>query len=274
MNRFSKKSMRPLAALVLCLIMLVTAAQTAMAASIDYGAKGSMTLNPTYNGNSVNRGTFAIYLVATLDQNAGYSFTLTGAYAAAAADYGLDINNIETSTEVYRAAAILENYTSAASRAATLNVAQENTAYELDLGIYLVVQTATTGNYTAARSFLVAIPVSNDAGDGWDYDITANPKLGYDAPTTTTTTSTPTSTTTTVDRAATQDPSTNIADQDTPLATISEPEGIDIGEDDVPLGDAPQTGMLQWPIPILSILGVGCIAGGASLGNDKKKREG
>ena len=47
----------------------------------------------------------------------------------------------------------------------------------------------------------------------------------------------------------------------------------DIIDPDVPLADIPQTGMLQWPIPVLSMLGIGLITCGATAGRAKKKRE-
>ena len=34
------------------------------------------------------------------------------------------------------------------------------------------------------------------------------------------------------------------------------PEEIELDDPDVPLGDLPQTGMLWWPVPVLTICGL------------------
>ncbi|WP_426350700.1 SpaH/EbpB family LPXTG-anchored major pilin [Alloiococcus sp. CFN-8] len=48
---------------------------------------------------------------------------------------------------------------------------------EMELGIYLVVETQTPANYYATTdAFLVSIPQTNTSGDNWEYDIVARPK--------------------------------------------------------------------------------------------------
>lgn len=48
-------------------------------------------------------------------------------------------------------------------------------------------------------------------------------------------------------------------------------EGTDLGEDPTPLNPAPQTGMVQWPIPVLAVSGALLIALGLFTGRRRKR---
>lgn len=56
------------------------------------------------------------------------------------------------------------------------------------------------------------------------------------------------------------EPPTEIPDEPTPTDPADPPEEIE--DPDVPLGDLPQTGLLQWPIPLMAMAGVLLFFGG------------
>lgn len=47
---------------------------------------------------------------------------------------------------------------------------------DLPKGYYLVVETTTPNNYVASAPFFISVPMTNDAGNGWTYAISAMPK--------------------------------------------------------------------------------------------------
>lgn len=55
----------------------------------------------------------------------------------------------------------------------------------------------------------------------------------------------------------TNTPQSDIEDPDVPLdENPTEDDGTDIGDDDVPLANLPQTGQLWWPVPVLTVAGL------------------
>lgn len=103
----------------------------------------------------------------------------------------------------------------------------------LELGLYLLVQDTAAEGYNAAKPFLVSVPGSEN--DSFVYDVDASPKLELEqAPT---------------------EPS-----QPTEPSKPQDPT-------------LPQTGQNQWPVPVLTMLGLCLIVlGGAFVAADKKKR--
>lgn len=88
----------------------------------------------------------------------------------------------------------------------------------LPLGLYLLVQNKAADGYRAVSSFLVSVPFQNDSG--WSYDVDASPK---------------------VDTASAVTPGT-------PGSSYRPSSGGG--------SRLPQTGQLNWPIPVLAVSGM------------------
>lgn len=120
---------------------------------------------------------------------------------------------------------------------------------DLPVGVYLVVQTGVSDDYYNITSFLAYLPMTNEAGTGWDYTMEIDPKLEArpgcgnepDPP---------------IDIPDPEPP--KVAPPEPPIEVIDpEPEPpIDIPDPETPKGELPQTGMLQWPIPLMAMAGL------------------
>jgi len=184
MSTSFRKKIRLLAALLTVILLLAGLGVSALAASvIDWETAGSLTIQPKYNNNIVTGCTFNLYRVAELNpESAAPAYRLIGVFQGAKDSSGsdVDLNGINTASKLESAAAALARYAGGAASADVISLsATADTVSSLPLGMYLVVQTSAPGNYTVASPFLVALPSTNDAGTGWNYAITANPKLGY-----------------------------------------------------------------------------------------------
>ena len=190
MSRSSKKIIKLLAACALCVVMLMGMVMPTMAAPlIDREAFGSLTLLPMYSNATVAGGTFTVYHVAMLDDDA----TNLSTYKykddeSVFAKSGVDINGIKSAGSNQAAAKEFARYTSndiPEEDIRTLNRATDgDTINRLPLGVYLVINNSMPGRYTVANPFLVFIPspVVNEQNvqTGWTYEVTAQPKVGYD----------------------------------------------------------------------------------------------
>lgn len=196
MGKFSELKKGLLAAalaVVLVMTLLPGAALADSTTVIDRNATGTLCINLQYGGSPLAGGVFDIYHVATLDDSAVLSYTLTSGFDAS----GVDINAVKTASEVESAAKTLAQNTSGAAKATlTTNKDAGNPASVggLRLGVYLVVQTGAPAYYAKANPFLVFIPMANEAGTGWDgytsgngevpgvYTYTAYPKTSFNPP--------------------------------------------------------------------------------------------
>lgn len=138
---------------------------------------------------------------------------------------------------------------------------QKGTAHfeDLPVGVYLVVQTTETRLYYTISSFLVYLPMSGQNGAGWDYRMEVDPKVeawgsgggggGGESG----------------GGGVTPIPPIDIPDPKPPIEPEPpigpeqpvEPEvPVDVPDPETPATGLPQTGMLQWPIPLLAIAGL------------------
>jgi len=200
MGKFSKLKKGLLAAALAVMLVMTLLPGAALADStttIDRNATGTLCIDLQYGGSSLAGGVFDIYHVATIDDSATLSYTLTSEFAAS----GVDINAVKTASEVESAAQTLAQYTSGATPATlTTNgdASDPASVSGLELGVYLVVQTGTPAYYATANPFLVYIPMTNEDGTGWAnytsgdgevpgvYSYTAYPKTSYNPPATVT----------------------------------------------------------------------------------------
>lgn len=181
MSRSSKGLSARLAAAALCAALAVTLALTAHAApaTINYDAKGSLIIQPTYGGTVRSGGVFKIYRVATPDAAArpNLRFAMEPVFAPS----GIDVNTLTKNADVEAAANTLLAYAPgvAPEDVITLDRASDGDTVEgLALGVYLIEMVSTPSDYTAASPILVALPAMNPQSGGWLYSVTAQPKMG------------------------------------------------------------------------------------------------
>lgn len=126
---------------------------------------------------------------------------------------------------------------------------------DLPVGVYLVVQTSESYAYYTITSFLVYLPMTSENGADWDYNMEVDPKLE----------ARPSGGGGGGGGGMTPIPPIDIPDPKPPLEPELpvEPEQpvepevpIDVPDPETPTTDLPQTGMLQWPIPLLAIAGL------------------
>ena len=144
------------------------------------------------------------------------------------------------------------------------------------MGLYLVVQTTAAENYNVINPFLVSVPIQENGK--YVYDVDALPKVG------TATKKTPD----TPDEPDTPDTPDEPDTPDTPVAPGPDnPDGWvlgDHGEKNYPNPDnpnghvmgahgLPQTGQLNWPIPVLAVTGVVLVAAGIKLKKGNRRDE-
>lgn len=116
---------------------------------------------------------------------------------------------------------------------------------DLPVGVYLVVQSARSSKYYNFTPVLVYLPMTNEDGTGWDYDMEVDPKLERRP-----------------SKPVPEEP-TEIIDPEVPTVEPPEPPvepepepPVEIEDPDTPKAELPQTGMLQWPVPLLAMAGL------------------
>lgn len=192
----------------------------------DGNRKGTVTVEMEYDGRAVAGGILTAYRVGQIKEEDGnWFFEKTDAMTAFGGSYE-DIGSAELAE---KAAAFVEKHQLPAYGTAK-NRNGKAVFSGLELGLYLVVQTEASEGYEPLKPFLVSVPMSEDGG--YVYEVNAEGKFELhresespEHPSHTQTDSTPSSRT----------PSSP--------AKPSEPF-------------LPQTGQLNWPIPVLAALGM------------------
>ncbi|MCD8341882.1 MAG: peptidase [Clostridiales bacterium] len=216
--------------------------------SLDFSQTGSVTLTlADGSGNVVSDGAVTIYEVAELyldDGNMAYAYT----DAFSGCTEALDVEDAAL------AAALADYVTEHGVSGTAASIGADGTVRfdGLELGLYLVVQTTKSTGYSTISPFLVTVPYAE--GGAWVYAVNASPKVEVSAepetpeepnepeepeePETTTTTTTTTTTKTT-----------------TTATTL------------------PQTGQLNWPVPVLAVSGLVLFGLGWYLFSTDRKKE-
>ena len=200
-------------------------------------------------------GELTIYRVAEVQRkNGDLSFEYCGDFYGC----GIALGDLTDST----LAAQLQEFLPAGAEGTVQTVGSDGTVTfdDLELGLYLVVQTKASAGYKAVNPFLVSLPLAEDGQ--WLYDVDASPKVGAYTPETPETPDTPStpvspdgpSTPATPDSPdAPNEPSTP-ADTDTP-AQPGRPANPAL----------PKTGQLNWPVPVMAVSGLLLFAFGWTL---------
>ncbi|MCD7751804.1 MAG: LPXTG cell wall anchor domain-containing protein [Lachnospiraceae bacterium] len=117
---------------------------------------------------------------------------------------------------------------------------------DLELGLYLVAQTTESAEYETISPFVVTLPVEEDSV--WVYTVNASPKVG--------------AVTLTLEEPEPETPAEEV---------YEEPETPVLPQTGISETALPQTGQLNWPLPILGIGGLLLLTVGFYLKNEERK---
>ena len=265
-----------LAALLTVLCLLAASALPAFATSANIKlvdssgnpTKGSIhiTLYDHANGRALSGGQLTVYRVAEVKRkNGDLSFEYCGDFYGC----GIALGDLTDST----LAAQLQEFLPAGAEGTVRTVDKDGsvTFDDLELGLYLVVQTRASEGYEPISSFLVSLPMAEDGK--WNYEVDATPKVSAYVPETPPDTpDTPTPPPTPPDNPDTPTPPDNPDNPvspgtpDNPVAPGHPDNPVAPGNPDNPvMSGLPQTGQLNWPVPVLAISGVMLFAFGWAL---------
>ena len=270
------KSIRKrLAAVLAALTLLVWCAAPAFALEVvDLSRTGSIkvSLYDSETSEAVGGGTLTLYRVAKVQKdNANLSFVYTNGFE----DCGVELGDLSEGELAGR----LAEKIAATAESTTVEISDFGAAEfgDLEVGLYLVVQTTTAENYNVINPFLVSVPIQENGS--YVYDVDALPKVGTAAKKTPEPPDTP-------DKPEEENPNTPVAPgPDNPDGWVLGANGEKIylnpeaPSPDNPNGyvmgahGLPQTGQLNWPIPVLAVTGVVLVAAGIRLKKGTRKDE-
>lgn len=208
--------------MALCLLCMAPVAAYAHEVP-DESRKGTITVEMEYEGQAVTGGTLTAYRVGLVQESDGnYSFGKTNAMKSFAGSYE-DIESADLAESI--AAFVEKEQISAYATAQNQN--GKAVFADVELGLYLIVQSEASEGYEALNPFLVAVPMNE--GGHYVYEITAEGKFQLE----------------------------------------QKPEPVT--PDDPSDPTLPQTGQLNWPIPVLAVLGLCLFAAGWLLRFGRKK---
>lgn len=276
------KSIRKrLAAVLAALTLLVWCAAPAFALEVvDLSRTGSIkvSLYDSETSKAVGGGTLTLYRVAKVQKdNANLSFVYTNGFE----DCGVELGDLSEGELAGR----LAEKIAATAESTTVEISDLGVAEfgGLEVGLYLVVQTTAAENYNVINPFLVSVPIQENGS--YVYDVDALPKVGTAAKKTPEPPDTP-DTPDTPDKPEEENPNTPAAPgPDNPDGWVLGANGEKIylnpeaPSPDNPNGHVmgahglPQTGQLNWPIPVLAVIGVVLVAAGIKLKKGTRKDE-
>ena len=276
------KSIRKrLAAVLAALTLLVWCAAPAFALEVvDLSRTGSIkvSLYDSETSEAVGGGTLTLYRVAKVKKdNANLSFEYTNGFE----DCGVELGDLSEGELAGR----LAEKIAATAESTTVEISDLGVAEfgDLEVGLYLVVQTTAAENYNVINPFLVSVPIQENGS--YVYDVDALPKVGTAAKKTPEPPDKP-DTPDTPDKPDEENPNTPAAPgPDNPDGWVLGANGEkfylnpEAPSPDNPNGHVmgahglPQTGQLSWPIPVLAVTGVALVAAGIKLKKETRKDE-
>ena len=286
-----KSLRRRLAALLLMLCLLAAGALPALATSVNIrlvDASGNpatgtirVALYDSAKDKALSGGQLTLYRVAEVKRkNGDLSFEYCGDFYGC----GIALGDLTDST---LADQLLE-YMPQGARGTTKTVdADGNAAFEnLELGLYLIVQSKASNGYAPIKPFLVSLPMAENGK--WNYEVDASPKVGGYTPVNPDTPPVPP--TPVPDKPGTPEQPTEPTNLDTPKNPDGPDSPVSPGSPDSPVAPGnpdnpaapgkpdnpalagrpdgavmnglPQTGQLNWPVPVLAVSGVLLFAAG------------
>ena len=259
------------AALMLGLVLLAACALPAFATSANIKLTdghgnpntGSIHVNlyDSTNNKALSGGELTVYRVAEVQRkNGNLNFEYCGDFDGCA----IELGDLTDST----LAGQLQEYLSDNAEGTVREVdANGNVNFDdLELGLYLVVQTKASNGYKPVNSFLVSLPMAEDGE--WNYEVDASPKVGAYTPEPETPPFPPNK----PDKPNTPDTPEKPGNPDNPVAPGNPDNPVAPGTPDNPEAPGspdnpalpghpdhpvlPQTGQLNWPIPVMAISGM------------------
>lgn len=286
-----KSLRRRFAALLLMLCLLAAGALPALATSVNIrlvDASGNpatgtirVALYDSAKDKALSGGQLTLYRVAEVKRkNGDLSFEYCGDFYGC----GIALGDLTDST---LADQLLE-YMPQGARGTTKTVdADGNAAFEdLELGLYLIVQSKASNGYAPIKPFLVSLPMAENGK--WNYEVDASPKVGGYTPVNPDTPPVPP--TPVPDKPGTPEQPTEPTNPDTPKNPDGPDSPVSSGSPDSPVAPGnpdnpaapgkpdnpalagrpdgavmnglPQTGQLNWPVPVLAVSGMLLFAAG------------
>lgn len=253
---------RRLHALLFALILICSVRMTVCAHSVpDLSQTGSVTVMMRDGGSIVAGGTLTLYRAGSItEDNGSYGFVPTEEFAGC----GLSLENVGNAQLAEKLAAYAADQKLAGT---TADIAEDGRAFfdGLELGLYLLVQNTAADGYYAVTPFLVSVPMLDAEGDGYLYAVDASPKTEMkEIPSEPENPGEPGNPDSPSEPGSPQAPGSPNA----PEAEIESAPVSDGGGDD----HLPQTGQLNWPVPVLALLGLILISGGWAIGKKKGRK--
>lgn len=173
-RRLPKRS----AALIVILVMLLSLSFTVFAgdaAQFDPERKGSIsvTLQDSESKKSVDGAVLVLYRVAGISDSKGsVGYETVGDFT----DFDLENYNISDNKTV---ASALMNYVTENGLTGEKKTTEGGKLVFSDLipGLYFITEEGSVEGYYPVVPFIVTVPMMNEAGDGWIYDVDASPKV-------------------------------------------------------------------------------------------------
>ncbi|MCD8159317.1 MAG: hypothetical protein LUD77_10650 [Clostridiales bacterium] len=172
MNKIIKNVWRCFSGLILAAAAFGFMSVCVLAEEINLGKTGSITIKfvSSETDEPITGSEFTFYQVAVLsEEDNNLIYTYCGDFYYCTEDLSGSLNQA--------LAEKLEEYAKENNAVGTVKTTGTDGTAEFDnlpLGLYLVNETKTSGNYRSAGPFLVALPVYQN--NSWVYDITAMPK--------------------------------------------------------------------------------------------------
>lgn len=281
-----KRSNKRLAALLAALALLVWCAVPAFALEVvDLSRTGSIkvSLYDTETSELVRGGALTLYRVAKVKKS---SADLSFAYTNGFEDCGIELGDLSEGDLAEQ----LTGKIAATAASTTLEVGDSGTVEfdDLEVGLYLVVQSRAAEEYDAIRPFLVSVPIRENGS--YRYEVDALPKVGtatHKTPETPETPETPTTPETPETPVTPEVPdegtpnNPNAPGPDNPDGWVlgfhgtspAAPNPGAPGTKVLGANSLPQTGQLNWPIPVLVCTGVALVAAGLLLKKGTRRDE-
>lgn len=247
------KIQKPLTALAVAALMCGSLTATAYGRELlDMDRPGSISASMAYDGQAVGGGSLTLYQAGDIYEGEdAYSFTLSEDFAAS----GISLEDI-SSEETADSLAEYAQTNGLTGTQVSIGEDGQVSVEDLELGLYLIVQDEPAQGYEAISPFLVSVPMYEDGV--YVYDVNAEPKMS----TLTQTPQTP------------ETPGTDTTPEKpkTPVSTSRPVSGRSVTT--ARPATLPQTGQLNWPIPVLTVLGL-CLfyAGWEMRFGRKRKRD-
>ena len=213
------------------LLLMASMILPAYAETLDLERRGSITAAMTYQGEPVPGGTLTLYRVASLQPNDEEIFR----YEEAFDDCGISLKELDFHTAVDLATIVY--YKGLEGQTREIDGQGVVRFDDLEVGLYLLIQWDPAPGYSELTPVLISLP--NNENGVYVYDTESAPKQ-------------------TPDQRPTEEPPTEPPTDEPTEPTTPPPT-------EPPEPNLPQTGLTNWPIPILAVCGFFSVVAGLIL---------